>query len=53
MNARAHENQSQAQAAPRLVLITAEPESQGAEPQPLRILGSEPRLQGQFRLTDR
>lgn len=52
MNAHEHTTSSAPLAAPRLVLISAEPEPQEAQ-QSLRILGSEPRMSGNFRLTDR
>ena len=52
MNAPASNSHSQSDSAPRLVLISAEPDPTEAS-QPLRILGSEPRPLGHFRLTDR
>ena len=42
---------SRSEHSPRLVLISAEPDSDAKEP--VRILGSEPRLTGNFCLTDR
>ena len=52
MKTQAHSHITQPEHSPRLVLISAEPEEQQS-PQPLRIIGSEPRLTGNFRLTDR
>ena len=52
VNVRAQNTSTRRQDAPRLVLISAEPDTQ-QESSPLRILGSEPRLSGNFRLTDR
>ena len=46
------QNTSHSEHSPRLVLISAEPDPQ-ADKQPVRIIGSEPRLTGNFRLTDR
>jgi hypothetical protein len=46
-------NSPSSEHSPRLVLISAEePDPQQAQ-QPVRIIGSEPRLTGNFRLTDR
>ena len=53
MNAQPHNSSSRSENSPRLVLITAEPEPQQAAAQAVRILGSKPRLTGNFRLTDR
>jgi hypothetical protein len=52
MSTQAHTHSTQPEHSPRLVLITAEPD-ETQSPQPLRIIGSEPRLTGNFRLTDR
>jgi len=38
---------------PRFVLITAAPETDVTAAAPIRIIGSEPRMRGQFCLTDR
>ena len=52
MNPQPHNTSSRSEHSPRLVLISAEPDSQ-QEAHPVRIIGSEPRLTGNFRLTDR
>ena len=51
MNPQTH-NTSHSERSPRLVLISAEPDPP-QDQQPVRIIGSEPRLTGNFRLTDR
>ena len=51
MNPQTH-NSPSSEHSPRLVLISAEPDPQD-DKQPVRIIGSEPRLTGNFRLTDR
>ena len=51
MNPQPHNTASRTEHSPRLVLISAEPDPQ--DKQPVRIIGSEPRLTGNFRLTDR
>ena len=54
MNASTHSHTSaEPQQAPRLVLIKDEPESRESGAEPVRIIGSEPRMRGHFRLTDR
>jgi hypothetical protein len=54
MNASTHSHTSAApRQAPRLVLIKDEPDSRETENEPVRIVGSQPRTQGHFRLTDR
>lgn len=55
---RTRERQGKAPSRPRLVLISdsePEPDETSAQPAgaPLRIVGSEPRVSGGFRLTDR
>jgi hypothetical protein len=53
MQAKTPHHQPQPQPQPkRLVLISAEQDAPTAAA-PLRILGTEPRLRGSFRLTDR
>ena len=52
MTPQPHNNTSRSEHSPRLVLISADPDPQ-ADQQPVRIIGSEPRLTGNFRLTDR
>ena len=52
MNPQPHDIPSRSEHSPRLVLISAEPESP-QDNQPVRILDSEPRLTGNFCLTDR
>ena len=47
-----HDTTARSDNSPRLVLISAEPDPQ-QDKQPVRIIGSEPRLTGNFRLTDR
>jgi len=51
MNSQPHDTSSRSEDSPRLVLISAEPDPKAE--QPVRIIGSEPRLTGNFRLTDR
>ena len=52
MTPQPHNTPSRSAHSPRLVLISAEPDPQGGQ-QPVRIIGSEPRLTGNFCLTDR
>jgi len=52
MNSQPHNTPSRSEHSPRLVLISAEPDPH-QDQQPVRIMGSEPRLTGNFRLTDR
>ena len=52
MTPQPHNSTSRPENSPRLVLISADSEPLQAQ-QPNRILGSEPRLTGNFRLTDR
>ena len=51
MNPQTH-NSPNSEHSPRLVLISADPDTE-QDKQPVRIIGSEPRLTGNFRLTDR
>ena len=52
MNPEPHNSSSRSEHEPRLVLISAEPDPQ-QDSQQVRIIGNEPRLTGNFRLTDR
>ena len=52
MNPQPHNTSRRSEHSPRLVLISAEPDPQ-QDKQPVRIIGTEPRLTGNFRLTDR
>ena len=52
MNPQTH-NSPRSEHSPRLVLISAEPDPQEDDKQLVRIIGSEPRLTGNFCLTDR
>jgi hypothetical protein len=52
MTPQTHNTSSRTEHSPRLVLISAEPDPP-QDQQPVRIMGSEPRLTGNFCLTDR